>query len=170
MLKFLEVWIESCNQSWGLGCLSHHGERGDVNEELLRAHLPKLIANRSHYKLEHIFNCDRSGLCYQKDPDRTIAHCSLRGMKSQKSRLTFMAYCSADGSHRLPLLFIGTSSSPRRFKRKSSAELGIEHGFNKKAWMAGLLFMSWLHVFNTQMQAQHTRKLLWLLDNCSVPR
>lgn len=101
-------------------------------------------------------------------PDKTIATCSTKGRKSQKNGFTFLACCNADGSHNLPLYFIGTAKKPRCFKKKSANELGLHYANNKKAWMTGSMFGEWLKFFNQIILEKRGQKVLSLMDNCSA--
>lgn len=58
-----------------------------------------------NYNLHDIFSMDETGLYFTMFPDRS-------GRKMTK-RLTVGLACNADGSERLPPLFIGKAEKPR---------------------------------------------------------
>jgi hypothetical protein len=48
--------------------------------------------------------------------------------------------CNADGSEKLPIVFIGKSAKPRCFKKKTPEQLGFYYRNNKTAWMTMVIF------------------------------
>lgn len=70
---------------------------------------------------------------------------------------------NANGSEKLPLLFIGKSATPRWFKNKSEA---VQYTSTKKAWMTTTVFQSWLRDLDASMREQG-RQILLLVDNAS---
>jgi hypothetical protein len=120
------------------------------------------IKNRiKEYKLCDIYNMDETGLFYNLAPDTTIARQQIEGSKKDKTRITIGLTCNADGTDKLPPMFIGHAARPRCFNRKSGEELGFFYLHNKKAWMTGLFFQEFLTRFNAHVK----RKVLLLVDN-----
>lgn len=105
---------------------------------------------------------------YLQLPSWTISNGPLSGFKKGKTCTTFLACCSNDGSERIPLVIIGQAWKPRPFKGKSSAELRFECHAYKKAWITKALFFSWLVRLVRYVQRTERRKILLLVDNCSV--
>ena len=97
-------------------------------------------------------------------PDRTIASNNLDGSKKDKARITIALTANADGSEKLPPLFIGHFRKPRAFGKKSSQQLGFLYKFNKSAWMTSAIFQDWLLDLDKLYRMQQ-RKVLLLLDN-----
>jgi hypothetical protein len=64
----------------------------------------------------------------------------MSGKKKDKFRITMAFACNADGSERLPPIYIGKSKKPRCFKTQTPAQLGFYYRNNKKAWMTSELF------------------------------
>lgn len=84
--------------------------------ELLR------IIERHNLTMEQIYNVDETGLFWKALPSKTIVHNSQKsppGYKVSKERITLMASANAAGTHKLKLVYIGTSKSPRSFKRSN---------------------------------------------------
>ena len=77
-------------------------------------HLPTIL---SSYKLEHIYNAEEFGLCYQALPSKSMHLKSERcsGGKHSKVRLTGLAASNAVGD-KLPMLVIGKSAKPPCFQ------------------------------------------------------
>ena len=70
-----------------------------------------------------------------------------------------------DSSEKLKLLVIGKSKNPRCFKHVKS--LPVQYEANKKAWMTGEMFTSWLRKMDRDFQRQK-RKVLFFVDNCTA--
>lgn len=69
--------------------------------------------------LEQIYNADESGLFWRMLPEHTLASSHEKnapGRKIIKARITFMPCANVSGTHKLPLLVIGTAQKPRAFK------------------------------------------------------
>jgi hypothetical protein len=73
-------------------------------------------------------------------PDRGLALKQMAGKKKKKYCITMAFACNADGSERLPPIYIGKSKKPHCFKTQTPAQLGFYYRNNKKAWMTLLLF------------------------------
>ncbi|KAK1937943.1 Tigger transposable element-derived protein 6 [Phytophthora citrophthora] len=74
---------------------------------------------------------------------------------------------NADGSDKLPLLFIGKSVKPRAFANHNvTEEFGVEYTSSGKVWMNSDLFQDWLQALNlrTILEGRH---ILLLVDNVS---
>ena len=62
-------------------------------------------------------------------------------------RITLGFACNADGSEKMPVLFIGKSKRPRCFKAMSPAQHGFYYRHNKKAWMTKEIFEECVRLF-----------------------
>lgn len=166
--QFSDGWLEKFKKRWYLKAYKLHGEAGDVDNVGIDNALETIRANISKYPLKDVFNCDESGLFFQMAPDKTIAPSSFSGRKVQKERFTFLACCNADGTEKLPLVFIGKAKKPRCFKKNSGAEHGLYYKNNQKAWMTASIFFDWLHYVDRKIGKTDGRKILLLMDNCSA--
>ena len=92
-------------------------------------------------------------------------HLKERIAKEEKSkeRLTVMVAANMDESEKLPLMVIGKSKKPRCFKYVKS--LPVQYEANKKAWMTGDLYTSWLWKLDRAFQKEKWKVLLFA-DNC----
>jgi len=64
----------------------------------------------------------------------------MSGKKKEKFRITIGFTCNADGSEKLPPIYIGKSKQPRCFGKQSPEKQGFYYRNNKKAWMTSGLF------------------------------
>ena len=64
----------------------------------------------------------------------------MSGKKQDKFRITMGLACNADGSEKLPPIYIGKSKQPRCFGKRSPQDHGFNYQNNKKAWMTSDLF------------------------------
>jgi hypothetical protein len=83
------------------------------------------------------------------------------GGKLSKERITVLVGANMEGA-KLPLVVIGKSANPRCFKNK---RIPVKYYTNKKAWMTGSLFASYLKELDDSMRAAQ-RKIAMILDNC----
>ncbi|GAB9475256.1 hypothetical protein Gpo141_00012358 [Globisporangium polare] len=73
-----------------------------------------------------------------------------------------MVLCAnADGSHKLPLLFLGTSVAPSWLRQMPE---GVQYAATPRAWMTAGKFKEWLGDFDRTMRADG-RHVLLLVDN-----
>ncbi|XP_062534755.1 jerky protein homolog-like [Armigeres subalbatus] len=123
-----------------------------------------------------IYNADESALFLKLLPNRTIAlqdEDIAAGRKVIKNRCTFMPCANSDGTHKLPLMFLGTAENPRCLPRDKS-QLPVYYKHSKKAWTNRSLFNEWFHTqFVPLVQAFSIQqgiepKALLLLDNCTA--
>lgn len=98
-----------------------HGEAGlaDVESEDVQAALARIKAKISEYKPSDMYNIDETGLFHKQVPTRTISKEPDSGLRLDKTRLTIALACTADGSHKLPLCYIGHAGRPRCFGNKT---------------------------------------------------
>jgi hypothetical protein len=87
-----------------------------------------------------------------KSPRTLSRRSEVAGYKVDKTRITMSVTVNADGSDKVPLLFIGKSKNPRAIKGYDvSTELGIEYTNSNTARMNGGIFLGWLHTFDLRM-------------------
>ena len=107
---------------------------------------------------------DETGLFYSLVPDRTIAQQRSAGCKKEKTRITLALTANADGTEKLPPLFIGHAKKPRCFNRRSGDDYGFLYRSNSNAWMTAELFQEWLRNFDQRMRVAG-RHILLFIDN-----
>ncbi|KIK22672.1 hypothetical protein PISMIDRAFT_79125, partial [Pisolithus microcarpus 441] len=117
-----------------------HGEAGSVDLTAVEAEKMRLKAILANYAPKDIFNFDETSFFPLAPPDRGLATQQMSGKKKDKFRITIGLACNADGSEKLPLLFIGKSAKPRCFRGRTPKALGFDYYNNKKAWMTMVIF------------------------------
>ena len=119
------------------------------------------------YEAKYVYNLDETALYYWKPPTKTIYTEPNSGRKSDKKCLTVAVVANADGTEKLPLLFLGSAVKPRCFGRQSGEHHGVQYKSTKKGWLTRDLFQEWLNVLNERMKKE-ARHILLLLDNASA--
>lgn len=168
-LRFSNGWLGRFLKRHGLSSRRLHGEAASANQEAVKQGRKDLKKITQGYAKRDVFNMDETAYFYCSVPSRSISTRQLSGRKMVKKRLTVAIACNADGSTKLPLLFVGSSRQPRCFRGKSASELGVDYASTAKAWMTTQLFQSWVNGFNDEMR-EEGRHVLLLLDNVSTHR
>ncbi|XP_031348006.1 jerky protein homolog-like [Photinus pyralis] len=106
-------------------------------------------------------------------PEKTLVRSQEKtapGRKISKERVTFLACCNANGSHKLKMLVIGKAKNPRAFK---NADIPVEYKSSANAWMTTKIFIEWFHQSFIPQVRRHLRshnlpeKALLIIDNAS---
>ncbi|KAF0712292.1 jerky protein-like, partial [Aphis craccivora] len=116
-------WLDNFKHRHGIRRLKITGEKLSCDEaaiEPFRNELQRVI-NENNLDLEQIYNADESGLFWRMLPEHTLASSHEKnapGRKIIKARITFMPCANASGTHKLPLLVIGTAQKPHWFQKQ----------------------------------------------------
>ncbi|KIJ40018.1 hypothetical protein M422DRAFT_257083 [Sphaerobolus stellatus SS14] len=159
-------WLKSFTKAYNIKEFRRHGEAGSVDLASVAAERVRVSAILAKFEPKDRFNFDEKSFFAFAPPDRGLATKQMSGKKSDKFRITLGLACNADGSEKLPLIFIRKSAKPRCFKGKTPQAWGFDYSNNKKAWMTGELFTKWLKNLDFKMRQQE-RKIILLLDNFS---
>jgi hypothetical protein len=121
----------------------------------------------AQFHASNTYNCDESGLLWKTVPDKGQATEAIAGTKHEKARITAHSCCNADGSHKLPIWFIGKHQNSRCFGAANINlnSLGCYWRYNGKAWMKTDIMTEWLYWFDQQVVG---RKVLLSMDNFSL--
>jgi len=165
--QFSNGWLEKFKRRHNISERTRHGEASSVDEGLLAEQLVAVQAIAAQFHASNTYNCDESGLLWKVVPDKGQATESIPGTKVEKARITAHFCCNADGSHKLPLWFIGKHRKPRCFGAANINlnSLGCYWRYNNKAWMRTDIMIEWLYWFDQQVTG---RKVLLLMDNFSA--
>ncbi|QRV79353.1 tigger transposable element-derived protein 6 [Ceratobasidium sp. AG-Ba] len=89
------------------------------------------------------------------------------GLKPNPDRLTVALCRNEEGTHKLPILFIGHTNHPTCFPRyQSPSEMGYWYFNNPTAWMKYNVFKDFLADLNEAMRLEN-RYIILLCDNAS---
>lgn len=168
-LTFSNGWLSRFQKRYGLSSNIAHGEAASVKIADVEQGRRDLRRITSSYARCDVFNMDETAYFYCTAPSRSISAARFSGRKNIKKRMTVAVACNADGSLKLPLLFVGASRQPRCFRGKSASELGVDYSSTAKGWMTAELFQHWAASLNDRMHAEN-RHVLLLLDNVSSHR
>ena len=106
------------------------------------------IMEEKFLTLNQVFNCDETGLYWKLMPDKTLVlsrEKEAKGFIKPKDRVTLMACANANGSIKLPLVFIHKSARPRFFKQIDMRDLPVHYSAQKSSWMGSTIFTKWFH-------------------------
>lgn len=117
-----------------------HGEAASVDPVLVEAERTRLREVLARFAQRDRWNFDESSFFAFAPPDRGLALRQMSGKKRSKFRITLGFACNADGSEKMPLVFIRKSKRPRCFKTKSPTQQGFHYRNNKTAWMTSEIF------------------------------
>lgn len=167
-------WLDRFKKRHGIRELKLLGEKASADfgaAEMYKDQLDEFILEEG-YEKANIYNADESGLFWKILPDRTLAlktEMKVPGGKLPKDRVTIMVCANATGSHKIDLLVIGKSKTPRCFPK--NRQLPVVYSHSKKAWMNQDIFKDWYKdvfipaVKERQLKENDSGKVLLLLDN-----
>ena len=87
------------------------------------------------------------------------------GGKRSKERITVLPCANMSGTEKLPLLVIGKYQRPRCFTGMDLNRLPTQYKNQKRAWMDGCIFTTWVKQLDQKM-AIRGRKICLVMDNC----
>lgn len=140
-------WLTRFKTRYGIREIAIHGERLSADMEAAKTFAQefKLFVEREHLDQRQIYNADEMGLYWKCLPSRTLVmqrEKQTPGRKTSKERITIMVCANATGDHKLKLLAIGKSKTPRFFK---SENVPLHYYNQKAAWMNSQIFKDWFH-------------------------
>ena len=145
-----------------------HGEKKDADFVAADTWTSTVLAELlCEYSLRDIYNADKTGIYFRAVPDGTLCFSTdkLYGRKKAKDRVTVLVCVNMDGSDKRPLLVIGKSNQPRRFR--GIPTLPTPYTSNPSAWVTSNIFRKWLIELNRDIVKQD-RHIALLVDNCSA--
>ena len=165
--QFSNGWLMGFKKRHSIHSRVRHGEASSVDEAAIAEQLHAVQAIVKQFNPCDVYNCDETGLFWKSTPDRGLSTQSLSGTKQHKARLTAHFCCNADGSHKLPLWFIGKAARPRCFNaaKVNISALDCIYTSNSAAWMTAAIMEPWLHWFSRKV---HNKRILLLMDNFSA--
>jgi hypothetical protein len=117
-----------------------HGEVGSADPAAVEAERVRIREVLAGFSPRDRWNFDETGLFAFAPPDRGLATKQMKGKKKDKFQITLGFACNADGSEKMPAVFIGKSKKPQCFKKRTPEQRGFYYRNNKKSWMTAVLF------------------------------
>ena len=161
-------WIQNFKHRFHINVQVLHGEAASadgLSVHVGRAMLPELLKGVDPHD---IYNMDETGLNYRALPKRSLGSQPRKGCKLAKERATAVLCTNATGTHRLPLMIIGSAAKPQCFSNWDPLrDANVVYESNKSSWMDRNKFTRWINDFNNEMKSRG--KTGWLLmDNSST--
>ena len=141
-------WLDRWKKRHGVRQLSISGESASADTTEAENFVLSFPAILEGLSPQQVYNADEMGLAFKQLPSKSLASKEEKrapGFKMNKQRLTVMACSNATGNHKLPLLVIGKSASPRAFKGLNLKSLPVKYTHQKRAWMDSAIFSKWFH-------------------------
>lgn len=165
--KASDGWLTKFKRKHQMKFKTISGESAAVDQELVglwKEQLPSILID---FDADDIFNLDETALFFKCLPNKTLTFRNDRcfGGKFSKERVTVLVGSNASGTEKLPLLVIGKSKNPRCFRNVRS--LPVLYKSNKKAWMTGEIFSSYMKDLDEKFLTQN-RSVLFFADNCAA--
>ncbi|GMF17104.1 unnamed protein product [Phytophthora fragariaefolia] len=152
-LSFSNGWLYKFNERHGFGGLrTHRDTKSSVGAAVL-----DLQRRLQNYDARDVFCMDETGLYFTMFPGRT-------GRRMTK-RVTLALACNADGSEKLPPLFIGKAEKPRGFTGSTAAEMN--YVCNATTMMTREIFTKWVKDVDAKF-AQQQRRCILVVDAATV--
>nr|CCA23137.1 putative CENPB/ARS binding proteinlike protein [Albugo laibachii Nc14] len=151
-LTFSKGWLYNFQRRHSLNSRRTQGEAGSACAASVEKGRVALRARIVDYEAKDVYNLDETALYYCKPPNKTICTEPISGRKSDKKRLTVAVAANADGTEKLPLLFVGSAVKSRCFGRQSREHHGVQYKSTNKGWMTCALFQEWLDELNERMK------------------
>ncbi|XP_063216422.1 jerky protein homolog-like [Bacillus rossius redtenbacheri] len=136
-------WIRNFKSRHGIRELDLSGEKLSANSKAADF-IEKFKVVADSYSPEFLYNADETGLVWKALPKTTLAskrEYSAPEHKVSKYHVTVLRCANSTVSHKIPLLLIGKSKSPRAFKNVKKLPLCYKN--QPKAWMTATLFTEW---------------------------
>lgn len=159
--KFDANWAKRFRKRYGIQSSKSHDNRNAAPPE---AHVDMKIIRKiaAHYAWSDIYNMDECGLYWRRTPSSGYSSQALAGSNRDKNRITIALCVNADGTDKLPPLFIEPAVDPSDFLERDR----IAHKFwlrgQESAWMTTALMKEWLQRFYRHVEG---REVLLLMDN-----
>ena len=133
MLNFLVAQVGSGGFVRGMVSETFHSKVRSYQQSSFRT-----FVEEESLSLDHIFNCDETGLNYRLLPQKNLVAAFEKcadGRKKAMDRVTINACSNASGSFKLPLQLTGKAQRPRCFRGIRMELLPVQYSGQKNAWM-----------------------------------
>jgi hypothetical protein len=151
-------WLRHLESRYGIRWRRSHGESSSVDEGVAAAKLQVLRQVLRQYRRRDIYNMDETGFFYNNVPRGSICIHKAPSLKQDKARITLAVCANADGSDKLPLLFVEKSVTPRWWGERPD---GLQYNATKIAWMTTVVVQQWLLALDERMRLEQRHVLCW---------
>lgn len=164
-------WLFNFKGRFNIGRLRRHGEAGKIDKATLPGFRTQLAEKLAPFAPRDGYNCDESGLVYNKQPTtsnvRKEKGKTISGSGDHKTRISTFHIVNQDGSDKRKIWVIGRAKEPHAFKhaRVNKANLPVIYRYNKKAWMLVGIWYEFLRALDTEMRISG-RHIALVTDNC----
>ncbi len=127
----------------------------------------------ANYPLRSICYIDESGLFYRMG--HRISYISpleqartVRGteLQKQKASITINLSCNADGTHILPVRYIGSAKEPLCCRENRFSSLKNTYSSQQNAWMDSNQFDKWIYWWQCELRKVDQGGIFLIMDNC----
>ena len=150
-----------------------HGKGGVDLPVDASARMQEIRDITSEYELKNIYNMDESALFYRMGPRQTYLtddedRNTTRGtdLQKHKRRVSIVMCTNADGSHIVPVSYIGAAAKPNCFLDSRFAALMDQYWSQSNGWMDNKGFAHWINEWYKRVQENSEGPWLLLMDNC----
>ena len=127
----------------------------------------------AQYSLANVYNMDESSLLYRMGPRNSYLFPSetsleARGtdLQKQKAIITSVLGVNADGSHTVPVRYIGLGAQPRCLRDSRFMQYKETYTSQKNAWMDGEKFKERILWWYNEVRCNTTDNILLIMDKC----
>jgi hypothetical protein len=107
---FSKGWVYRFRKRHGIRCRRKQGEAGSVPVDAIEDGRSDMRKLTDRYAFKDIYNMDETSFFYRAEAPCTLSkEKDVVGRKADKTRITMAVTTNADGSDKVPLLFIGKS-------------------------------------------------------------
>ncbi|KAE9008553.1 hypothetical protein PR003_g14498 [Phytophthora rubi] len=161
--RYGRSWLRRLQCRYGFRWRRSYDESSSTNLSAAKDDLEKIKRVVASYKPRDVFNMDESAFFHNTVPRGSICKTKAPALKQSKARVTMACCANADGTEKLPLLFLGTAEKPRWYKKKPHS---LQYMGTSKGWMTTWMYQQWLVHLEEEMAAKN-RHILLLVDNAS---
>ncbi|XP_076642797.1 jerky protein homolog-like [Halictus rubicundus] len=168
-------WLRNFKNRYRIHLVRVHGEKGKANDDGAKAFLDAFMKRIEEEKLNlsNIYNMEETSLLWKTIPSKTLISEKkgiLAGEKQKRDRVSIGLCANADGTHKLPPIFI------HNFKNLRAQNWGpppVIYKYQPQAWMNLQIFNEWYEeVFKPSVRQYQLAngivgKVLLLVDNCA---
>jgi len=136
------AWLKQFKKRHNFGRLQTRGQSGDVDQAALLTQRKHLSEHLAGFSPEDRYNCDESGLVFNKQPQSSNVHVEkgkqlVRGGKDDKVRITTFHMVNEAGTDKQKIWVIGRAEKPLAFRQNkvNPTNLPGVYRYNKKAWL-----------------------------------